>query len=193
MNFAFYRAVPAGIGADANMPKMRRRELPGGTPPPTKTELKRQARAVQDLADRLIDAPADVVAGLDLPQKLADAITLARRIRSRAALLRQRQFVAKLMRGIDPEPVRAALAAQADAARQEAARFRRAERWRDRLVEEGQAAIAEFAAEFAADSGELQGLVATALAERRSGKAAGAGRRLFRRVRDILEQRAAPT
>ena len=29
---------------------MRRRELPGGIPPPTKTELKRQARAVQDLA-----------------------------------------------------------------------------------------------------------------------------------------------
>src|SRR5688500_18324606 len=116
------------------MLKMRRRELPGGIPPPTKTELKRQAQAVQDLADRLIDAPADVIAGLDLPQKLADAVELARRITSRAALLRQRQFVAKLMRGIDPETVRAALAAEADAARQEAARFRRAERWRDRLV-----------------------------------------------------------
>ena len=174
------------------MLKMRRRELPGGIPPPTKTELKRQAQAVQDLADRLIDAPLDVVAGLDLPQKLADAIALARRITSRAAQLRQRQFVAKLMRGIDPEPVRAALAAGANAARQEAARFRRAERWRDRLVEEGQAAIAEFAAEFAADSGELQGLVMAALAERRSGRAAGAARRLFRRVRDILEQRAPP-
>lgn len=174
------------------MLKMRRRELPGGIPPPTKTELKRQAQAVQDLADRLIDAPADVVAGLDLPQKLADAITLARRITSRAALLRQRQFVAKLMRGIDAEPVRVALAAGANAARQEAARFRRAERWRDRLVEEGQAAIAEFAAEFAADSGELQKLVAAALAERRSGRAAGAARRLFRRVRDILEQHAPP-
>lgn len=192
MNFKLYRAATAGSGAGANMLKMRRRELPGGIPPPTKTELKRQAQAVQDLADRLIDAPADVVAGLDLPQKLADAITLARRITSRAALLRQRQFVAKLMRGIDPEPVRVALAAGANAARQEAARFRRAERWRDRLVEEGQAAIAEFAAEFATDSGELQKLVAAALAERRSGRTAGAARRLFRRVRDILEQRAPP-
>ena len=32
---------------------MRRRELPGGIPPPTKGELKRQAQVVQDLANRL--------------------------------------------------------------------------------------------------------------------------------------------
>jgi ribosome-associated protein len=65
---------------------MRRRELPGGLPPPTKGELKRQALAVQDLADRLIDAPESVAAGIDLPEKLADAIALARRITSHAAL-----------------------------------------------------------------------------------------------------------
>jgi len=166
---------------------MRRRELPGGIPPPTKTELKRQAHAVQDLADRLIDAPTSVFAGLDLPEKLVDAIALARRITSRAALLRQRQFVAKLMRGIDPEPIRAALDSAADAARQDAARFRRAERWRDRLVAGGEPAIAEFAAERpAVDRQEIARLVSAAVAERKSGTAAGAGRRLFRRVQDAL-------
>jgi ribosome-associated protein len=166
---------------------MRRRELPGGIPPPTKTELKRRAQAVQDLADRLIDAPAEAIPDLGLPEKLADAIALARRITSRGALVRQRQFVAKLMRGIDPEPIRAALDAAASAARQDAARFRRAERWRDRLVEGGNLAIAEFAAECGlADRQELERLVGAALAERKSGKAAGAGRKLFRRVRDAL-------
>ena len=83
---------------------MRRRELPGGIPPPTKGELKRQAQAVQDLANRLIDAPAELVDGLDLPDKLADAVALARRIKAGGALVRQKQFVAKLMRGIDLEP-----------------------------------------------------------------------------------------
>ena len=116
---------------------MRRRELPGGIPPPTKGELKRQALAVQELANRLIDAPESVGAGLELPEKLTDAIALARRITSHAALLRQRQFVGKLMRGIDPEPIRAALEARDGAAHQDAARFRRAERWRDRLVDGG--------------------------------------------------------
>ena len=166
---------------------MRRRELPGGIPPPTKTELKRRAQAVQDLADRLIDAPADLVTALDLPEKLKDAIALARRITSRAALIRQRQFVAKLMRGIDPEPVRTTLDARADSARQEAARFRRAERWRDRLVGGGSTAIAEFAAEYPdIDRQELARLVGAALSERKDGRPAGAGRKLFRRVQDAL-------
>jgi ribosome-associated protein len=165
---------------------MRRRELPGGIAPPTKTELKRHAHAVQDLADRLIAAPAEAIAQLELPDKLADAIALARRIAGGGALARQRQFVAKLMRGLDPGPIREALDSQAAGARLDAARFRRAERWRDRLVEGGDVALAEFAAEFSIDRDELAGLVAAARSERRGGKPAGAGRRLFRRVQETL-------
>jgi len=165
---------------------MRRRELPGGIAPPTKTELKRQARAVQDLADRLIAAPAGVVARLDLPDKLSDAIELARRMPGGGALVRQRQFVAKLMRGLDLDPVRDALEAAASTARLDAARFRRAERWRDRLVEGGAAAISEFVAEFSVERAGLARLVSAAAAERRSGKPAGAGRKLFREVQQAL-------
>ena len=101
--------------------------------------------------------------------------------------MRQRQFVAKLMRGLDLDPIEVALDADADTARLDAARFRRAERWRDRLVEEGDAALAEFMAEFAADREEMRRLVAAATAERRDGKPAGAGRQLFRRIKGILE------
>jgi ribosome-associated protein len=162
---------------------MRRRQLPGEPPPPTKSELKRQARATQELADRLIDAPEETVSGLALPEKLADALALARRITSHGAALRQRQFVAKLMRGVDPEPIRLALEADAQASRQEAARFRRAERWRDRLLAERDDAIDRFIAEFpAADPAELKRLVAAAVAERGAEQPAGAGRVLFRWV-----------
>jgi ribosome-associated protein len=166
---------------------MRRRELPGGIAPPTKTELKRRAQSVQDLADRLIAAPDDVVSRLDLPDKLTDAIALARRIPGGGALVRQRQFVAKLMRGLDPAPVLAALEADAGAARLDAARFRRAERWRDRLVAEGEFALSEFIAEFAVGRAEMARLVAAAVSERRNGRPAGAGRKLFRRVQDALD------
>jgi ribosome-associated protein len=168
---------------------MRRRELPGGLPPPTKAELKRQARAVQDLADRLIAAPESLIAALKLPDKLADSIALARRITSRAALLRQRQFVGKLMRSIDCEPIRTALEAETQNARSDAARFKRAERWRDRLLADGDAAIAEFAADFpAADSVELARLAGAAMMERSEGKPAGAGRKLFRFVQESLKK-----
>lgn len=172
---------------------MRRRQLPGEPPPPTKGELKRQARSMQELAERLIDAPAEVIDGLALPEKLADAIALARRITAHGAALRQRQFVAKLMRGLDPGPIETALEADAVAARHEAARFKRAERWRDRLVAEP-VASEEFLAEFpGADQAELSRLVAAATAERRAERSAGAGRELFRWVNQELIRQTVPT
>jgi len=171
---------------------MRRRELPGGIAPPTKSELKRQARSVQDLADRLIAAPDGVAEALGLPEKLADAIELARRIPPGGALVRQRQFVAKLMRGVDPAPIRAQLDAATIDARLEAARFKRAERWRDRLVQGDAEALAEFAAETGADATALAPVVRAAADERRSGQPAGAMRRLFRSVNEALSASSAP-
>ncbi len=166
---------------------MRRRELPGGIPPPTKGELKRQAQAVQDLANRLVDAPAVLVDGLDLPDKLADAVALARRIKAGGALVRQKQFVAKLMRGIDLDRIQSALDARDDVARLDAARFRRAERWRERLANDGPEALESFAAEHpGADRAKLGALAAAAAAERKSGQATGAGRQLFRLVQELL-------
>lgn len=162
---------------------MRRRQLPGEPPPPTKTELKREAHAVQELADRLIEAPEYVLAGLTLPEKLGDALALARRITSRGARLRQRLYVGKLLRGVDPEPVRAALDAADSGARAAAARFRRAERWRDELAARGPAASAEFLSEFAAaDRERLLSLVRAAAEERAAGRAGAAARELFRFV-----------
>ena len=168
---------------------MRRRQLPGEPPPPTKGELKRQAQELQALADRLIEAPDELLAGLALPEKLHDAVQLARRITSHGALLRQRLFVGKLLRGVDPGPIHAALEAVATTARLDAMRFRRAERWRDRLLLEGPRAISEFIAERpAADRTALARLCEAATAERAGGRPAGAGRELFRWVRARLAE-----
>ncbi len=166
---------------------MRRRQLPGEPPPPTKGELKRRARSLQDLADQLIEAPEELVTGLELPEKLRDALALARRIRSHAALVRQKLYVGKLMRKVDSEPIRAALEAVSATARLETMRFKRAERWRDRLLVEGQAAIVEFTAEFPqADRAELVRLASAAAAERARDRPAAAKRELFRWVRQVI-------
>lgn len=169
---------------------MRRRHVPGEPPPPTKTELKRQARELQALADRLIAAPDESLAGLALPEKLGDALALARRITSHGAKLRQRLYVGKLLRGVDPEPIRAALDSAAAPAQAEAARFRRAERWRDRLAREGAAPVTDFMMEFPqAGRGELERLTAAAAAEFQSGKSVGAGKALFAWVQARLSDR----
>jgi len=168
---------------------MRRRQLPGEPAPPTKGDLKRQAQDLQALGEQLIEAPEELVATLDLPEKLRDAIDLARRITSHGALVRQKLFVGKLMRRVDPDPIRAALAAVGESARLASMRFKRAERWRDRLVLEGQAAIVEFIAEFPeADRAALSRLIAAVVSEQSAAHATGAGRALFRWVRAALDR-----
>jgi 5-(carboxyamino)imidazole ribonucleotide mutase len=81
---------------------------------PSKSARKREALAAQKLGEELIllrDADLDA---LELPEPLSEAIRQARRIRSRAAGARQRQYIGKLMREIDLEPILAALATSGD-------------------------------------------------------------------------------
>src|SRR3981081_1126762 len=56
---------------------------------------------------------------------------------------RHRQYIGKLMRDIDLEPIRAALAASGEQSALEAERFKRLEAWRERLITEGSAALEE--------------------------------------------------
>ena len=162
---------------------MRRRQLPGEPEPPSKGELKRQARSVQELADRLIDAGDLPFDELQLPEAVRDAVLLARRIPSHAALLRQRQYVAKLLRKIDLEPLRSAVESREAGRQLEARRFRRVERWRDRIVEEGPAAVQALLAENPAlDNPEFRELAEEAIRERRVGGSQRASRELFRAI-----------
>jgi ribosome-associated protein len=162
---------------------MRRRQLPGEPEPPSKEELKRQAQAVQALADRLVAAPDATITALELPERLHDAVMLARRIRGGGALVRQKQFVAKLMRGMDLEPIRAALQEQEAEQLLDARLFREVEQWRDRILEEGASAVEAIAAAHPAlATEEFRLLAAAAREDRRMGRSRGSARELFRAI-----------
>jgi ribosome-associated protein len=168
-------------------------ELPGESDEsgPSKSARKRDALALQKLGEELIEAPDELLDRLGLPERLVDAIRLARRITSRGAMVRQRQFIGKLMRGIDAEPVRAALAARHSVDRTQVARFRRIEQWRDRLLAEGDVALdALLAAHPAAPRATLSSLIARAGDEHDRGRPPSASRELFRALRDLLEDDA---
>lgn len=154
---------------------------------PSKSARKRDALALQKLGEELIAAPDELLARLELPERLLEAIREARRITSRGAMVRQRQFIGKLMRGIDAEPVRAALASRHAVDRAEAARFRRIEEWRDRLLAGGDAALDALLAEYpAAPRAPLASLTARARDERDRGRPPAAARELFRALRALL-------
>lgn len=162
---------------------MRRRSIPGEPEPPSKGELKRRAHSVQELADRLVEAPESTLDALGLPDSLHDAVLLARRISGGSALVRQKQYVAKLMRRIDVEPLRAALESRDAERRLEARRFQRAERWRDRIVAEGAAAVEELLQELPQlDAPAFRALAEEARLEDGSGRPPRARRELFREL-----------
>jgi len=154
---------------------------------PSKSELKRQSDALQRLGEELIELAPQELDAMELPEKLRDAVDLAKRITAHGGLYRQKQFIGKLMRKIDVEPIRAALEAKRQQQRTEALRFRRIEHWRDRLLSE-EGAIEAFAAEWAnADVKQLQRLVAQAKHERDRRQAPAAARELFQVLRELVE------
>lgn len=82
--------------------------------PPSKSSRKRDAHALQKLGERLIGMREQEFKTLPLPESLVDAIQEARRLTSQQALARQRQYIGRLMREVDLEPLEKALAALAD-------------------------------------------------------------------------------
>jgi ribosome-associated protein len=157
---------------------------------PSKSERKRTAHDAQKLGEQLIELKSLDLESFGLPEPLFDAIMAARRITSRAALVRQRQYVGKLMRSVDLEPIRAALAARSEHAARETQQFKRVEHWRDRLIAEGAPALDELMQwRSGMDREEWLRRIATASAEReRLGTGGTASRELFRALRALLDR-----
>jgi ribosome-associated protein len=160
----------------------------GGERAPSKSARKRAAHAAQDLGEALIGLRDAQLSTLNLPEMLLDAIRAARSIKSRAGLARQRQFIGKLMRSVDPEPIKALLAAQSERDAAETERFKRLENWRERLISEGEPALAELQRwhpQLELDA--WQARLNAARAERaHTGTAGPASRELFRALRALF-------
>lgn len=114
---------------------------------PSKSARKRAAHDAQKLGERLIELSDARLVRLALPDPLVEAIRLARGIRSRPGLARQKQFIGKLMRDVDPAPILEMLDADGRRASLDAGRQRRLEGWRRRLIDEGTPALAELRAQ----------------------------------------------
>jgi len=156
---------------------------------PSKSELKRQVRELQDLGDDLVALPPVEFDALDLPDDLRDAVIEGRRITAHGARVRQRLYIGKLLRRIDVEPIRAALGRRAEIDRQRIHREHVIEQWRTRLLADEPAAWTELGARVPpGDLQQLRSLVRQARAERDATRPPAAARRLFRRLRDLLAE-----
>ena len=79
------------------------------SPRPSRSARKRAAETMQKLGVRLIGLRHEALQPLALPEELLEAIREARRLRGQSALARQYQYIGRLMRDLDPEPIERAL------------------------------------------------------------------------------------
>ena len=156
---------------------------------PSKSALKRAAHAAQDLGEELVRMRDSELDALNLPERLVDAVREARRITSRGGGARQRQYIGKLMRDIDLEPIREFLASRSKVDARETERFKRVEAWRERLILEGAPALVELERwRPGLDRDEWSRRLSAAQDERaRTGATGTASRELFRALRALFE------
>lgn len=114
---------------------------------PSKSELKRQMHALQEMGERLVRLPRADLDRIQIDdERLKEAVEMARGIRARGGLKRQLQFIGKLMRSVDIEPIAKSLAILDQQHNATTAGFHRVELARDRLRTEGDAALGDILA-----------------------------------------------
>jgi ribosome-associated protein len=153
---------------------------------PSKTRRKQEMHELQELGVELIALNDEALDALELPEALRQAVNEARRITRHEARRRQLQYIGKLMRHVDPGPIRAVLDERRARARAETAVFRRAESWRERLLDDPDSLAHLLAEHPSADASRLQALVESARRERSEAGAPHSYKELFRTLRELL-------
>ena len=156
----------------------------------SRSQQRREALEVLSLGQQLVALTDAQLARLPVPEPWLPHIREARRITSHIAHKRQLAFLAKQMRREDDdtlEAIRDALDEKGDAARREVAAMHRVEAWRDRLLADGDEALAELLDLYPdADRQGLRQLVRNTLEERKRNKPPRAFRELFRHLRVMM-------
>jgi ribosome-associated protein len=152
----------------------------------SKSARKRQALRLQTLGRELAELKPQQLAGLPLPEKLAQSIRDYQRFTSHEAKRRQLQFIGRLMRDFDTTELDTVLADLRGVSADARYRLHLAEHWRDRLLGEP-AAVTEFFAEFPnADRQAVRRLVTRAQQATGDTARKAAARALFRLIREAV-------
>jgi ribosome-associated protein len=153
----------------------------------SKSQRKRDMHALQVLGKELVNLSKEHFSKLDLPEELYDAISEARNIRSHGALKRQLQYIGKRMRAVDADQIREQIDTIAGQSAQAVASLHHIERWRERLLENGDAALSELMADFAdVDRQSVRQLVRNVKKELANNKPPKSTRLLFKYLRDLM-------
>lgn len=155
-------------------------------PPVSKTRRKKDMHALQALGEALVELTPAQLSGLRLPERLAEAIADARRIPTFEGRRRQMQYIGRLMRDVDPEPIAQRLALLRNERGRDNARHHEMERWRERLLADDSALTELAASRPGLDIPHFRTLIRNARREAERDAPPKASRALFRALRECL-------
>lgn len=159
------------------------------SPDKSKSQLKREANELQKLGEKLVALPRQVLEKLEMPDLLRQAINDAKRLNSRSAIRRQRQYIGRLMRELETDELVRQLMQHEQLSSEKNSVFHLIESWRDRIVDGADEVINDFLTEYpAADRQKLRQLSRKAQMELNKAQAPAAARQLFKYLREIIEQ-----
>lgn len=155
---------------------------------PSKSQIKRDAEELKTLGKRMTELRPDQQAKLPIDDRLRLAIEEYGRIRANGAKRRHLQYIGKLMRDADADAIRAVVDRFDSASALHNHLFHELERWRERLIDEGNEALQEFIEQHPdADIQHLRQLVRNAQRERAREQAPTHSRKLFRYLRELSD------
>ena len=155
---------------------------------PSKTAIKKQMTALQDLAKNLVALSEKELAHLALPEKILEQIQLARKIHRGSGKKRLIQYIGKLLRTSDVELIQAAFEQLQKGQKDQARAFHQLEQLRDRLISDGEDMIDTVIASYPqADRQQLRQLLRNIDKERSQNKPPTTARKLFKYLRELHE------
>ncbi len=158
---------------------------------PSKSQLKREMEALQQLGIALVELPKDALKRMPMTEDVADAVREARRITDHEGRRRQLQYVGRMMRGLTEAEVaalRTALDEHRGVNKAATARLHWIERTRDKLLANDDALTAFIREYPAADPQEGRTLIRNARREQQQAKPPKYFRELFQWIKDVSSQ-----
>lgn len=153
----------------------------------SKSEIKRDAEELKRLGAELVELSSNSLDRIPLDEDLRTAIELAQKIKKEGRR-RQLQLIGKMLRSRDEDPIRQALDKLKNRHNQQVALFHKLEMLRDRLIAEGDDAMADVLQLYPdADRQQLRSMIRNAQKEKTASKPPKAARQIFQYLRELAE------
>jgi ribosome-associated protein len=154
----------------------------------SKTQIKREMEALQDLGKKLMEQKPDILKKMPLSDELLRAIKESHRIKQNEAKRRHLQYIGKLMRDVDAEAIQLVIDQHEAGTRAYVQYFHQLETWRDRLIQENPTPLEAFIQVYPdADRQHLRQLIRNAQREAQQEKPPAASRKLFKYIRELAD------